>query len=75
MGDILDARAILYGIQVMMTDDYRAGVARVQFLKQSSHGSLLFSRSCVVGLTADIEPALIADANRVGVVVQAVGTY
>ena len=59
----------------MMTDDYRAGIAFMQFLKQSSHGSLLFSRSCVVGLTADVEPALIADANRVGVVVQAVGTY
>ena len=41
MDDVGDARAILLVIQVVMTDDHRAGIARMQFLKQSSHGSLL----------------------------------
>jgi len=51
-----------------------AGVTPMQIFEQSSHGSLLFSRARVVGLTADVEPALVADADRMGVVVQAVGT-
>ena len=56
-----------------MTDYKCAGVTPVQFLKQSSQGSLLFSRSRVGGLTSDVEPALVADAYRVGVMVHAVG--
>ena len=55
-----------------MTYYYCAGVAPVQFLKQSSHGCLLSLCSRVVGLTSDIEPSLVADAYRVGVVVLAV---
>ena len=74
MGDVLDAGAILLGIQVVMTYDHGAGIARVQFLKQSSHGSLLSLGAGVSGLTADVEPALVADADRVGVMVLAVGT-
>lgn len=75
MDDVGDARAILLGIQVVMTDDHGAGIARMQFLKQSSHGSLLRLCARVGGLTADVEPALVADADRVGIVVLAVGTY
>ena len=74
MGDVLDAGAILLGIQVVMTYDHGAGIARVQFLKQFSHGSLLRLGARVSGLTADIKPALVADADRVGVMVLAVGT-
>ena len=56
----------------MMTYDQGAGVTLVQILKQSPHGYLLLSRARIVGLTADVEPALVADAYRVGVVVHAV---
>ena len=63
MGDVGDAGAILRGIEVVMTYNYGAGIALVQFLKQSSHGSLLCLSARVGGLTADIEPALIADAD------------
>ena len=75
MGDVLDAGTILLGIQVVMTQDHGFGIAPVQFLKQPSHGSLLRLSACVGGLTADVEPALVADADRVGIVVLAVGTY
>ena len=74
MGDVLDAGAILLGIQVVMTYDHGAGIARVQFLKQSSHGSLLRLGARVGGLAADIKSALVADADRVGIMVLAVGT-
>ena len=57
----------------MVTQDHGFGVAPVQFLKQSSHGCLLFLSARIGGLTADVEAALVADANRVGVVVLAVG--
>ena len=73
MDNVGDARAILLVIQVVMTDDHGAGIARMQFLKQSSHGSLLRLCARVGGLTADVEPALVADADGVGVVVHAVG--
>ena len=56
-----------------MTDNHGAGVTLMQVFQQLSHGSLLLSRSRVGGLTSDVEPALVADAYRVGVVVQAVG--
>jgi hypothetical protein len=56
----------------VVTDNQCAGVALVQLFEHLSHGLLLFSRSRVGGLTADVEPALVADAYRVAVVVQAV---
>jgi len=75
LGDILDAGTLLQGVQVVVAYDQGAGVTPVDIFEQPSHGSLLFSRSRVGGLTADVEPALVADAYRVGVVVHAVGTY
>ena len=57
-----------------MSYDLGAGVTPVEIFEQLSHGSLLFRSTRVGGLTADVEPALIADAYRVGVVVLAVGT-
>ena len=57
-----------------MPDNQGAGVTLVQFFEQSPHGSLLFWCARIGGLTADVETALVADADRMGVVVQAVGT-
>ena len=71
---ILDARTILQRVEVMMTYYYRAGIALVQFFKQSSHGYLLSLCSRIFGLTSDVKPSLVADAYRVGIVVLAVGT-
>ena len=64
MNHILDARTILQRIEVVMTYYYRAGIALVQFFKQSSHGYLLSLSAGIVGLTSDIEPSLVADAYR-----------
>ena len=58
-----------------MPDDQRAGVTLVEIFEQQSHRRLLLCRTRVVGLTADVEPALVADADRMGIVVQTVGTY
>ena len=74
MGDIGDAGARLLGVEVVMTHDQGLGVTPVQFLEQPSHGSLLRLGARVGGLTADVQPALVADAYRVGIVVLAVGT-
>ena len=49
----IETRTRLRGIQVMMSDNQGAGVAPVQLFEQLSHGSLLFSRPRVGGLTAD----------------------
>ena len=57
-----------------MTHDQGLGVTPVQCLEQLSHGSLLRLGARVGGLTADVQPALVTDANRVGIVVLAVGT-
>ena len=56
-----------------MTDNHGAGVTPVEVFEQLSQGSLLFCRSRVGGLTSDVEPTLVADAYRVGVVIHAVG--
>jgi len=56
-----------------MTDDQGAGVTLVKILEQQSHRRLLRCRTRVVGLTADVESALVADADRMGIVVQTVG--
>jgi hypothetical protein len=74
MYHILDARTIFQWIEVVVAYYYGAGIATVQVLKQSSHGCLLSLSAGIGGLTADIEPALVADAYRVGIVVLAVGT-
>ena len=58
--------------EVAMSDDQGAGVTLVEILEQLSHRRLLRCRTRVVGLTADVEPALVADADRVGIVVQTV---
>ena len=58
-----------------MPDDQGAGGTLVKILEQQSHRRLLLSRARVGGLTADIESPFVADADRMGVVTQAVGTY
>ena len=57
-----------------MPYDQGAGITLTQRFEQLPHAGLLFSRARVGGLTADVEPTLIADADRVGIMVQAVGT-
>ena len=57
-----------------MAYDQGAGVTPVEIFEQLSHGSLLCWSTRIGGLTADVKPALVADADRVGVVVHAVGT-
>ena len=69
----IEARTGLLRIEVAMPDDQRAGVTLVEIFEQQSHRRLLLSRARVGGLTADVEPALVADADRMGVVVQTVG--
>ena len=74
MGDIGDAGAILIGVEVVMTYDQGFGITPVQFFEQRSHGNLLRLRARIVGPSADVESTLVADADRVGIVVHAVGT-
>ena len=69
----IEARTIAVVTEVPMPNYQGAGVTLVQLFEQLPHRSLLFSRARIDGLTADIEPALVADADRVGIVVQAVG--
>ena len=69
----IEARTGLLRVQVMMSDNQGAGVAPVQLFEQLSHGSLLFSGPRVGGLTADVQATLVAHADGVAVVVQAVG--
>ena len=57
-----------------MPDDQRAGETLVEILEQLSHRRLLRCRARVVGLTADVESPFVADADRMGIVVQTVGT-
>ena len=57
-----------------MTQDHGAGVTLMELFEQRAHGSLLCRCAGVGGLTADVQPTLIADADRVGVVVLAMGT-
>ena len=61
-------------VQVVVTYDQGLRIFPMQHLQQLQHRQLLRQRARVGGLTADVEPALIADAYRVGVVVLAVGT-
>ena len=58
-----------------MPDDQGTGVTLVEIFEQQSHRRLLRCRAGIGGLTADVEPALVADADRMGIVVQTVGTY
>ena len=69
----IEAGAGFFRIQVVVTYNQSLGIALVQFLEQPSECYLLSLSARIGGLTADVEPALVADAYRVGVVVQAVG--
>ena len=70
--DGIEAGAGLVRVQVVMADDEGTGIGLVQAFQESPQGSLLSLGARVGGLTADVEPALVADAYRVGVVVLAV---
>ena len=70
----IEAGAITVGTEVAMPDDQGAGVTLAEVFEQQSHRRLLFSSARVVGLTTDVEPSFVADADRMGIVVQTVGT-
>ena len=69
----IEAGAVAVVTEVAMAHDQGAGVTFAEIFEQQSHALLLLSRTRVVRLTADVEPALVADADGVGIVVQAVG--
>ena len=57
-----------------MTYNLGTREASVQVFEQQPERHLLCHGTRIGGLTADVEPTLVADAYRVGVVVLAVGT-
>ena len=59
----IEAGAVAVVTEVAMPDDQGAGVTLVEIFKQLPHRRLLLSRARVVGLTTDVEPALVADAD------------
>ena len=69
----IEARTVAVVSEVTVPYDQGAGVTLVKLLEQLSHRRLLLSRTRVDGLTAGIISALVADADRMGVVVQAMG--
>ncbi len=71
--DVLDARAVLLGVQVVVADNQCLRVTPVKALKEPAQGSLLGRCPRVGGLTANVQTALIAHADGVAVVVHAVG--
>ena len=70
----IEAGAVAVVTEVAMPDDQRAGVTLVEIFEQQSHRRLLLCRAGIGGLTADIESPFVADADRMGIVVQTVGT-
>ena len=75
MGDVLDTRTILVGIQVVMTYYQGMWVTAVQLFKQLSHRLPLFLGARVGGLASDVQSTLVAYAYRVAVMVHAVRTH
>ena len=71
--DVGNAGAGLVGVEVVVAYYQGAGVAPFQLCQQPAEGGLLRVGARVGGLAADVQAALVADAYRVGVVVQAVG--
>ena len=70
----IETRARLGGIQIVMPDYQSVGVALMQLFEQLSHSLLLRLSARVGRLAANVVPALVAYANRMAVVVHAVGT-
>ena len=58
-----------------MAYDHGLRIAPVQYFQQMQHRQFLLKRTRVGGLTANIESPFVADADRMGIVVQTVGTY
>ena len=71
--DCIEAGTVSVVSEVTMAGDQGAGVTPVQLFEQLSHGLLLCLGARVGGLSADIQAPLVADADGVAVVVQAVG--
>ena len=70
----IEAGAVAVVTEVAMAYDQGTGVTLVEIFEQQSHALLLLCRTRVGGLTSNVEPPFVADAYRMGVVVQTVGT-
>ena len=70
----IEAGTCLLRVEVVMADDEGIGVIDLQGSEQTQQCLLLCLGACVSRLTSGIEPSLVADAYRVGIVVLAVGT-
>ena len=68
----IEAWTRLSGIKVVVTYDHSTGITLPQVGEQLPHGCLLRRCARVGFFTADVESALVADADGVCVVVQAV---
>ena len=66
------AGTVLLGVQVVVTDNHGAGVTPVKVFKEPPQGLFLGHCPRVGGLTADVQPALVAHTYRVRVMVQTV---
>ena len=68
-----DAWTVLRGVQIVMTDDQCTRIAAVKVFQELTQCCFLLWCPRVGGLTADVEATLVAHADGVAVVVQAVG--
>ena len=68
-----DAWTVLRGVQIVMTDDQCTRIAAVKVFQKLTQCCFLLWRPRIGGLTADVQATLVAHADGVAVVVQAVG--
>ena len=68
-----DAWTVLRGVQIVMTDDQCTRIAAMKVFQELTQCCFLLWCPRVGGLTADVEATLVAHADGVAVVVQAVG--
>ena len=68
-----DAWTVLRGVQIVMTDDQCTRIAAMKVFQELTQCCFLLWCPRVGGLTADVQATLVAHADGVAVVVQAVG--
>jgi hypothetical protein len=67
-----DAWTVLRGVQIVMTDDQCTRIAAMKVFQELTQCCFLLWCPRVGGLTADVQPALVAHTYRVRVMVQTV---
>ena len=68
----IETGTILEGIEIMVAQHQRLGIAFPQVFEETLHGGLLCLRARVLGVSLAVEPALVAHTDGVLVVVPAV---